>query len=115
MIYYMELDKDKEYLEIHEVKNIHNLSLIMKASWGDIKYFLEEYECDILPCGKSIPFIKKGGKMWFISDSREYLQINNTRYMSKEVYDDLMFRNQFGPVYATSKIIAMKKGNEVRD
>lgn len=114
MIYYIELDKDKEFLEVHEVKNLHNLSRELKISWGYLNYYLNDYSCESLPYGLPMPYIKNNNKMFVISKYKEIIDNKNRSYVSKEIIDALMFMNQFKTVVATSKLIAeqMAAGND---
>lgn len=114
MLYYVELDKEKEFLEIHEAKNIHNLSKDIKVSWGNLDYYLNGTDRPVqwLPCGSTMPFIKNNGKLYRISYYKQIIEKENYRYMSRKVYADLEFMNQFGTVKPTSNRGEVKKIKE---
>lgn len=112
MIYYAQINKENEYYEIKIAKNLHNLSKEIKAEWGLLNEFIygNNIKQEMLQCGVSFPFIKNGGKIWLISAVEGYLEYNNTRWMSRDIWDELIYINQFNTVVATSNLL--KKYNE---
>jgi len=91
MLYYMELDPSKEFLEINEVKNIDRLSKIMKVSWGDLNYYLngDDKPVERLPSGMIVPFIKRNGKVYIISYFKEIIEGKNYSYMSRNILKEV--------------------------
>jgi len=114
MLYYLELDKNKEFLEVKEAPNIHNLSKALKIAWGDLNYYLNgnDHPVKWLPCGQIMPFIKRNGKMYRISYYDKIINMENYSFMSREVYKDIEFMNQYGTVKATSSKQSVK---EIKD
>lgn len=103
-LYYMEVDKNKEYLEIHEAKNIRDLSSKLKISGGDLKEYLHGNDEMIkkLDCGITMPFIKRNRKMYMISYYKDYLELKNTPYISKKIVKDISYMNSFKQGYEGS-------------
>ena len=102
MLYYMELDRDKEFLEIHEVKNIYALVKITKINWKTIDDYLNGTDVyrPRLVCGLPKPLIKKiKRKLYMVSYFKEIMNMRNSRYMSRVVMDELDFKNQFVDIY----------------
>ena len=98
MLYYIELDKNKEFLEVHETKNIYTLCLELKVNWNDVNTYLNgtDEEVKRLRCGVPMPFVRrKNSKMWLISYHREIIDMRNSRYISREVYNDIEFINSY--------------------
>jgi len=114
MLYYMELDKDKEFLEIHEVKNLDHLSRELKIAWGDLNYYLngDDHPVEILPCGVKMPFVMKSGKLYMISYYDKIINGLNYSYMSRKVYNDVDFMNEFRTIRPTSN---KGKAKEVKE
>ena len=101
MLYYIELDRDRDFLDVHETKNIHTMCVELSINWNDVNAYLNgtDEEVKRLSCGVPMPFIKrKKGKiinMWLISYHREIIDMRNTRYISREVYNDIEFINSY--------------------
>lgn len=95
MLYYVKLDRKKEFLEIKSVKNIHQLTKEIKINWVNIKEYLE-VRSEILNCGVRMPFIKKQNKeMYLISEVKGYLELKNWSYMSRDVLREIGFIESF--------------------
>jgi len=121
MLYYVELDETKEFLEIHEVKNIHNLSKQLKVAWGYLDYYLSDNYSD--PNGRSMPFIKKSIKkvgsinkkvlkIYLISHIKQWIEMKNTRFMSKNIMDELRTIATFGIIQPTVSLIREQMKND---
>lgn len=105
MLYYMKVDKGKEYLDIIEVTSIDKLSKELKVSWGDLNDYLNNNgDAQWLSCGIRMPFIKNNFKdIYIISTSKEWIEYKNTRYLSIEIMNDLIELSKYVHIYPTVK------------
>ena len=113
MLYYVELEKEKELLEIKEASSIDELSRLLKTSWGNINEYLngDSYPTVKLDAGVNIPFIQKKS-LYLISYYKEIIEDRNYRYMSLNVINELMFMDKFKTVPATSKLYNKSRGEK---
>lgn len=106
MVYYMEIDASLEKLEIHECKNIHQVSKAIKISWVDINHYLNGTDTPVvmLNCGVIMPFIKRSGRMYLISYYKKIMEDRNYPWMSADVIEELTFMNDYEGVVATNSL-----------
>lgn len=94
-LFYVKLDRSKQFLEIKEARNIHHLSKTLKLGFDTIKNYLNG-SAEILNCGVKMPLISSRSKdVYLISEYRDWIEMKNYSYMSREVIDDIAFRMSY--------------------